>query len=78
MLAEPGQRRPGVPADLFRATRGSMATALRQAMLLEGVDLMHTGALVSAAHTAEDIAFTVEAFDRALGRLAAAGMWSGN
>ena len=72
VLAEPGERRPGVPADLFRATRGPLATALRQAMLLEGVDLMHTGALVSSAHTPKDIAFTVEAFDRALGRLEAA------
>ena len=72
VLAEPGQRRPGSPADLFRYTRGPVATALRQAMLLEGVDLMHTGALVSAAHTAKDIAFTVKAFHRALGRLEAA------
>ena len=41
-------------------------------MLLEGVDLMHTGALVSAAHTSADMAATVEAFDRGLARLEAA------
>jgi glutamate-1-semialdehyde 2,1-aminomutase len=77
ILAEPGQKRPGAPADLFRLTRGPTATALRQAMLLEGVDLMHTGALVSAAHTPEDIAFTIEAFDRALTRLEAEGLLPG-
>ncbi len=77
VLAAPGARRPGAPADLFRWTRGSLATALRQAMLLEGVDLMHTGALVSAAHTPADIAATVEAFDRALTRLEAAGLLPG-
>ncbi len=71
VLAEPGQSRPGTPADLFRLTRGPAATALRQAMLLEGVDLMHTGAVVSAAHTPADVAFTVQAFDRALVRLEA-------
>jgi glutamate-1-semialdehyde 2,1-aminomutase len=72
VLAEPGQRRPGAPDALFRLTRGPVADALRQAMLLEGVDLMHTGALVSAAHSADDIAFTIAAFDRALARLQAA------
>ncbi len=74
ILAEPGMRRPGNPADLFRLTRGPVAEALRQAMLLEGMDLMHTGALVSAAHTPADIAATVEAFDRALTRLERAGL----
>jgi glutamate-1-semialdehyde 2,1-aminomutase len=74
VLAEPGLEAPGTPADLFRLTRGPVANALRQVMLLEGVDLMHTGALVSAAHTRDDIAATVEAFDRALARLEAAGM----
>jgi glutamate-1-semialdehyde 2,1-aminomutase len=71
VLAEPGQTRPGAPVDLFRRTRGPVATALRQAMLVEGVDLMHTGAIVSAAHTPADIEVTVEAFDRALTRLQA-------
>jgi glutamate-1-semialdehyde 2,1-aminomutase len=74
VLAADGQERPGKSEDLFRLTRGPLATALRQAMLLEGVDLMHTGALVSAAHSPADIAATVEAFDRALSRLGAAGV----
>jgi glutamate-1-semialdehyde 2,1-aminomutase len=74
ILAAPGMSPHGPIADRFRQTRGPRASALRQAMLLEGVDLMHTGALVSAAHTPEDIAYTVEAFDRALGRLERAGL----
>ncbi len=74
VLAEPGLERPGTPADLFRLTRGPVATALRQAMLIEGVDLMHTGAIVSAAHMPADVAFTLDAFDRALARLEAAGV----
>ena len=74
ILAAPGMRPDGPIAQRFQQTRGPLAAALRQAMLLEGVDLMHTGALVSAAHTPGDIAFTVEAFDRALTRLERAGM----
>jgi glutamate-1-semialdehyde 2,1-aminomutase len=77
VLADPGQRRPGAPADLFRQTRGPRADALRQAMLIEGVDLMHTGAIVSAAHTPDDIAATIAAFDRTLTRLDAEGQLSG-
>ncbi len=74
VLAEPGLTPPGTPADVFRLTRGPVANALRQAMLIEGVDLMHTGAIVSAAHTSADVAFTLDAFDRALTRLEAAGV----
>ncbi|HLI27070.1 MAG TPA: aspartate aminotransferase family protein [Chloroflexota bacterium] len=74
ILGAPGVHPHGPIADRFRQTRGPLAAALRQAMLLEGVDLMHTGALVSAAHTPADIARTVEAFDRALGRLEHAGL----
>jgi hypothetical protein len=41
------------------------------------MDLMHTGAIVSAAHTPADIATTVDAFDRALTRLEHAGLLPG-
>lgn len=69
VLAASGMQRGGDMAAVFRQTRGPLADALRQAMLLEGVDLMHTGALVSAVHTPEDIHYTIGAFDRALTRL---------
>jgi glutamate-1-semialdehyde 2,1-aminomutase len=42
---------------------------LRQGMLLNGVDLMRAAGFVSAAHTPEIIAQTVQAFDRTIGRL---------
>jgi glutamate-1-semialdehyde 2,1-aminomutase len=38
--------------------------ALRRGMLNEGVDLMGTGGMVSAAHSDADVARTVEAFSR--------------
>jgi glutamate-1-semialdehyde 2,1-aminomutase len=50
------------------------AGALRKAMLLEGVDLMRSSGLTCAAHTEQDIASAVAAFDRAIGRLQAEGL----
>lgn len=55
---EPGASMP--PVD----TRAS--AALRRALINEGVDLMGSGGMVSAVHTADDVAFTLEAFERAL------------
>jgi len=43
--------------------------ALHAAMQLEGIDLFHGGGLLSTAHTENDVDFTIDAFDRALGRL---------
>ena len=55
-----------------------LLNAVRAGMLLEGMDLWHgAGAILSITHTAEDIARTVEAFDRTLGRMKAEGLFEG-
>jgi len=64
---------PEIQQQLLVAAKGRQTQLLRQAMLLEGVDLMRTGGFVSAAHTADNIEQTVTAFSRALLRLATDG-----
>jgi glutamate-1-semialdehyde 2,1-aminomutase len=51
---------------LVRLAKGPKASELRKAMLLEGVDLMRNGGFLSAAHTADDIDKTIEAFAKIL------------
>jgi glutamate-1-semialdehyde 2,1-aminomutase len=53
-------------ARLAQAPPPAYFGAVRRAMLLEGVDLFSTGGILSTAHTEEDLAFTAEAFRRAL------------
>lgn len=60
-------------ARLLAAAKGPETQVVRRAMLLEGVDLMRTGGFLSLAHTADDLQRTLQAFDRALVRLADAG-----
>src|SRR5262249_39070640 len=57
---------------LLQGTR--IARDLRKGMLLNGVDLMRVAGFVSAAHTPEIIAETVQAFDRTLGRMQREGL----
>jgi glutamate-1-semialdehyde 2,1-aminomutase len=57
----------GDPSQLMQAR--PVGAKLRKAMLLEGVDLMRTGGFVSGVHTESDVAFMVEAFDRAIARM---------
>ncbi len=67
----------GVAPEVLKA-RGPepLLAALRAGMLLEGMDLWHgAGAILSVAHTVEDIDRTVEAFDRVLARLRAEGLF---
>jgi glutamate-1-semialdehyde 2,1-aminomutase len=52
---------------------GPANRALRQALLLSGVDVMHSGGFMSAAHCAADLERTVAAFDRAIRDLKAEG-----
>jgi glutamate-1-semialdehyde 2,1-aminomutase len=59
-------------ATLLQGT--SIARDLRKGMLLNGVDLMRVAGFVSAAHTPEVIAETVQAFDRTLGRMQREGL----
>jgi len=68
----------GVPASVLKG-RGSekLLMTLRAGMMLEGMDLWHgAGAVLSIAHTDEDIMRTVEAFDRVLARMKAEGLFS--
>ncbi|MBS1881528.1 MAG: aminotransferase class III-fold pyridoxal phosphate-dependent enzyme [Actinobacteria bacterium] len=53
---------------------GALGESLRQALLLEGVDVMRTQGFTSAVHTEAEIDATVEAFARAIARLRAAGL----
>ncbi len=47
---------------------------LRKAMLVQGVDLMGAGGMLSLAHTDEDVDLTIEAFANALAALDAEGV----
>jgi glutamate-1-semialdehyde 2,1-aminomutase len=62
--------------DAERLARGwgSLGDPLRQALLLEGVDVMRTQGFLSAVHTEDEIARTIEAFARAIERLRADGV----
>ena len=62
---------------LRRGITGQLSTALHCAMLLEGVHLFHGHGFPSAAHTEADVEQTIDAFDRAIGRLQASGHLAG-
>jgi len=55
-------------------TSPAVEAALKLAMLNEGVDLMHGGGLVSAAHDGRDVFRSAQAFERALAALRADGV----
>ena len=59
-------------ATLLQGT--PIARDLRKGMLLHGVDLMRVAGFVSAAHTPELIAETVQAFDRTIVRMQQEGL----
>jgi glutamate-1-semialdehyde 2,1-aminomutase len=64
-----------VAADTKTIVQGtSISKELRQGMLLHGVDLMRVAGFVSAAHTPDVIAATVEAFERTIGRMQQEGL----
>ncbi len=64
-----------VKTDTARLVEGTpVSTELRQSMLLNGVDLMRVSGFVSAAHTAEIIEDTVQAFDRTIDRMQREGI----
>lgn len=55
--------------------RPEIATAIKRALINEGIDLMTSGVmLVSAAHTEADVQATVAAFDRAVCQMQAEGI----
>ena len=53
---------------------GSLGDSLRQALLLQGVDVMRTQGFTSAIHTEDEIAATGDAFGHAIERLRAEGL----
>ena len=59
-------------ATLLQGT--PIARDLRKGMLLNGIDLMRVAGFVSAAHTPELIAETVQAFDRTIARMQQEGL----
>ena len=78
-------RQSGVPGRVWRlssilhvalddpALQDQLAGTLRE----EGVDLLHTSAFCSSAHSLSDLEITIAAFSRALGRLAPAAARTG-
>ena len=54
-------------------TKDARVGKLRRALLVQGVDLMGAGGMLSFAHTDADVERTIEAFDRALAALAREG-----
>jgi glutamate-1-semialdehyde 2,1-aminomutase len=61
-------------AKLKGGTAAELVHKIRAGFLVHGVDVVGwPGGLVSAVHTSDDIARTVEAFDRTLDLLAAEG-----
>ena len=61
-------------AQLAEATSPARSNPLYLAMANEGVDLMGSGCMVSAAHREEDIDHTIEAFEKALAALRQEGL----
>lgn len=64
----------GVSAEFLKKSGGTaLGMKSEIAMLLEGVHLFHGGGLTCVRHTDEDVAMTLEAFDRVVGRMADEG-----
>jgi len=53
-------------SELLNAGWGAATPSLRRALLLNGVDVMHTGGFLSSVHTTADLDRTVGAFDQAI------------
>ncbi len=64
----------GVSAADLKNASGRHSAPLQIGMLLEGIDLFHSGGLLCAAHSDTDIEGTVAAFDTVLGRMHHEGM----
>jgi glutamate-1-semialdehyde 2,1-aminomutase len=62
------------PATLKSSGKAGLATPLCLGMLLEGVDLFNAGGMLSVAHGKDDVDFTIEAFERTLGRMRQDGL----
>jgi glutamate-1-semialdehyde 2,1-aminomutase len=68
----------GVSAEALKESgHGRLNGLLHLGLMLEGVELFHSGGMTSLAHTNDDIDQTVEAFGRVLGRMADEGAFDG-
>jgi glutamate-1-semialdehyde 2,1-aminomutase len=84
-----GEAVPNQTGGDMRVPEGVSAEALKESgharlngllhlgMLLEGVDLFHSGGMTSVVHTIDDIDQTVQAFSRALDRMVDEGAFEG-
>jgi glutamate-1-semialdehyde 2,1-aminomutase len=59
--------------ETIMGARGPTAMLMRKAMLLEGVDWMRTGGMISIMHGDAELEFTINAFDQAIKRVQAEG-----
>lgn len=64
----------GVTAADLKMGSGRLSTPLQIGMLLEGIDLFHSGGLLCTAHSDVDIDRTVTAFDAVVGRMQDEGL----
>lgn len=64
------------PEQLKSGMSHDLATTLAQGMLNRGVDLFHSGGLLSVAHSEEDIAKTVLAFSDTIAQMKAEGCFA--
>lgn len=71
---EQGLIPPDFPVALLLKGKSERTGHLKRALALEGVDMLSDHSWVSAAHTADDVAWTAASFERALRRLLAEGL----
>jgi glutamate-1-semialdehyde 2,1-aminomutase len=64
------------PTELKASPAHPRNAVLYQGMMLEGIELFHSGGLLTVAHTEDDIDQTVAAFNRVLARMEAEGAYN--
>ena len=68
----------GVSPEFLKKSGGTpLGMKTEIGMLLEGVHVFHSGGLTCVRHTPEDVAFTLEAFDKVVGRMKDEGDFNG-
>ena len=68
----------GVAAEALKESgHGRLNGILHLGMMLEGVELFHSGGMTSVVHSTDDIDQTVDAFSRVLDRMADEGVFEG-
>lgn len=78
MVAGDLDKPQGVSPEFLKKSGGTpLGMKTEIGMLLEGVHLFHSGGLTCTRHTAEDIAFTLDAFDKVVSRMKDEGDFEG-